>query len=196
MKKNSLLRLSIFTFSLIISMASFASFDIFIQWQNGIKGDTQDEDFASQNASEVFSIAFGAENDINYDGGSVPSAGKARFEELAIRKGIDNASMALFQKCASGEVLKSDVIISFRTRGAEAAKSGYVFCTIRLKDVIVSHYSLSGSDGDDILEEEIRLVFGAVVVTYTPQLPDGTPDEKNKKTFRWSIIRGDSRVNE
>ena len=199
MKKTNLLRLSIFAFSLIISLVSFASFDIFIQWQNGMEGETQDEHFRSMKASDAESFDFGAETDAIFGTSTKPAAGKARFKDVTITKVMDNASASLLQKLAEGNVLNSDVIIHIRRASAASADNGAagVFCKIRLKNVIISDYHLVGTEGDDLLEETVKLTFGAAVVEYIPQNnKDGSDDTKNKKTFRWSVIRNDANVNE
>lgn len=166
------------------------AFDAFCYFpdQSLVKGETQDKEYKKKNAFEIMSFEIGAENNINI--GSISGgggAGKATFKELTITKKTDTASTELFKHLCGGAHF-GDMIIDLRRSGGSSAASGAVFLKWEFKLVMIQDISWSGSDGDDICEETVVIQYGAMKVSYTPQMSSGAPDTTNAKDAEWSRV--------
>jgi len=165
------------------------SFDAFmhIPGESTLKGETQDDDMAKEDAFEILSFEIGAENNINI--GSISTgggAGKATFKELTITKKTDTASCGLFAKlCEGGHI--QDCHIVLRRSGGAAGKSGATFLKFDFKLVMIQDMSWAGADGDDICEETIVLQYGAMQVEYLQQDIKGAM--KKHSDAMWSRVK-------
>ncbi|QDY70931.1 Hcp family type VI secretion system effector [Qingshengfaniella alkalisoli] len=158
------------------------AFDAFLQIKesNGINadGETRDEDF--KNAFEIKSFSFGAENTINIGSSSGGGgAGKATFKEFNVAKNTDSASCGLFLACCSGIHFK-EATLTLRRSGESGAGSGGNFMIFKFLMLMVQDIEWSGSDGDDVPEENVNFQYGALSIEYKMQGIDG----KMKKVDR------------
>ena len=169
------------------------AFDAFCYLKgSGVSGETQDQSFSKEGAFEILSFEIGAENTINI--GSISSgggAGKATFKPLTMRKKTDSASCALFAKLCEGKHF-DDMVIELRRSGSQAGSSGATFLKWEFKLVMLADISWSGSDGDDVCEENLIWEYGAMKVTYSMQ------DIRGKKTKdysgEWSRVRNQANL--
>ncbi|MBE1283387.1 MAG: Hcp1 family type VI secretion system effector [Rhodobacteraceae bacterium] len=165
------------------------SFDAFMWIPNvkEVKGETQDDEYAKKDAFEILSFEIGAENNINI--GSISGgggAGKATFKEFNITKKTDTASAGLFLKLCEGKHF-DDAHVVLRRSGGSDNTSGAVFLQFDFKLLMVQDISWSGSDGDDICEEQIIFQYGAMKVTYSTQDKQGKMKEHSKAM--WSRVK-------
>ena len=167
------------------------AFDAFCWFpKSDVVGETRDDHYSKDGkkkygAFEILSFEIGAENNINI--GSIShggGAGKATFKELTIMKKTDTASCALFSRLCDGTHF-DDMIIELRRAGGGAV-SGEVFLKWEFKMVMIQDISWSGSDGDDICEENLILQYGAMKVTYWDQDQHGKVDKGRFKSGEWS----------
>ena len=141
---------------------------------------------------EILSFEIGAENNINI--GSISEgggAGKATFKELTISKKTDTASCGLFSMLCEGKHFDKG-IIELRRSGGAVGVSGATFLKFEFLLLMVQDISWSGSDGDDICEENVVFQFGAVQVDYSKQGKDGAM--KAHSVGKWSRVKEQSRL--
>jgi type VI secretion system secreted protein Hcp len=163
------------------------SFDAYCYFKGSdVKGETQDKTFKEKGAFEILSFEIGAENNINI--GSITSgggAGRATFKPLNITKKTDLASAAIFMKLVEGQHF-DDMVIQLRRSGGASGVSGTTFLKWEFKMVMIAEITWSGSDGDDICEEQLVIEYGAMKVTYTQQDEKGKAGDK--KSGEWSRV--------
>lgn len=158
------------------------AFDAFIKFEpaagasEAITGESQDEGFKGW--FEIKEFSFGIENTLNITSASSGAgAGKAEFKEFTVKKQTDKASPILASTCGKGGHYKS-VQLALRKSGVKSAKaagqSGGVYLKYEFKLVAVKSVEWSGSTGDDVPEETVVFEYGALQISYWPQLKDGT----------------------
>ena len=156
------------------------AFDAFLYFpgESKVKGETFDEAMSKENAFELREFSFGAENVINIgsDTGGA-GAGKATFQEFKFKKRTDTASCPLFTMLCTGKHFKEAILV-LRRSGGTSDSSGDVFMRFSFKLVMVQEISWSGADGDDVLEEDITLQYGAIKIEYYKQGQDGKMSKK------------------
>jgi len=167
------------------------SFDAFCHLPgSNVKGETQDDAMSAVDAFEILEFGIGAKNNINI--GSISGgggAGKAEFNQLTIKKKTDTGSAALFANLCEGKHF-DDMIIELRRSGGAAGASGATFLKFEFKLVMIEEINWSGSDGDDICEEELTIEYGAMKVTYYQQDKQGKMKEHSNAM--WSRVKNKS----
>jgi type VI secretion system secreted protein Hcp len=134
---------------------------------DGIPGESLDDKHKGE--IEVLSWSWGEtqEHALSPSGGS--GTGKVAMTDLHVSANLSRASPQLLLACASGKHIKSAVL-----SGRKAGKAQAEFLTFSLSDVLVSGYQTGGSAAEAPLDS-ISLNFSKIVVSYTPQKPDGSP---------------------
>jgi type VI secretion system secreted protein Hcp len=134
---------------------------------DGIPGESLDDKHKGE--IEVLSWSWGEtqEHAPSPSGGS--GTGKVAMTDLHVSANLSRASPQLLLACASGKHIKSAVL-----SGRKAGKAQAEFLTFSLSDVLVSGYQTGGSAAEAPLDS-ISLNFSKIVVSYTPQKPDGSP---------------------
>lgn len=169
------------------------AFDAFLVFKVGsgnapeIKGETRDDEMKKDDAFEINSFAFGAENTLSIgskSGGA--GAGKATFKEFTVSKQTDKGSPGLFHTCCVGGHYET-CELHLRKAAGDKAKSGKTFLKFTFKLVAVKSISWSGSSGDDVPAEEVVFEYGAMQIEYSAQKPSG--DFESPITFRWSRVK-------
>jgi type VI secretion system secreted protein Hcp len=179
--------LSLLLLALCLCSTAQAGYDIFIKFEGGrapeTVGETQDQHYKENKFGEILSFALGVENNVSL---SDPGQGRASFKELSFTKKVDTASVPLMMACVAGNLYEK-VTIEFRTPGEGPGPSGVrVFLRIELGTVLVQSLNMSGSDGDDVVEEDVKLVYGSQKTTYYKQDAQGNLTEAG--VFLWSVI--------
>ncbi len=170
------------------------AFDAFLYFPGSealVEGETQDIDMSKKKALELISFEFGAENTINIGSGSGGGgAGKATFKEFNVTKKTDTASCGLFQNLCSGKHFP-EAVIELRRSGGADDKSGTTFMKFSFLLVMVQDISWSGSDGDDVCEEQVIFQYGAIKIEYFKQAKDGKMSKADgaKGEAKWSRVR-------
>jgi type VI secretion system secreted protein Hcp len=129
-----------------------------------IKGESVDAKHKDE--IEVLSFSWGVANTPPAGGGG--GAGKATFQNLSIEHGIDKATPALLQACATGQHIR-DATITHR----KAGKSQAEYLVVKLSDVVVTGVAHTGST-DQPYSEVVTLNFAKVDFEYRPQKADGS----------------------
>jgi type VI secretion system secreted protein Hcp len=97
-----------------------------------------------------------------------------KLDSVAVRKRIDKSSPILMLKCCTGEHLPEAVFEYQKTlpTGQDA-----VYLKIKLSDVLVSGYSLSGGGGGgtSLPVDTLSINFTKIEMTYIPYDDAGSP---------------------
>ena len=86
-----------------------------------------------------------------------------------LSKRIDKATPLLFKRCSDGTALPLATVELARTGG------GQTYLKYELRDVMVTSISHGDMDGDGVLDEEIKLEFTGVKLSYTQLDGSGKP---------------------
>lgn len=152
-------------------------------------GESQDRTHIG--AIEIQAFAFGVETPVTISSASGGAgAGKAKFNELDITKGVDSASTALFEAATQG-VYFPQVLLKIRRSGAsDTTQPDYLIYDFRM--VFVSKVAWTGGGGVDAPEEVVTLVYGALGVSYAQRNANGSLG--TPKTATWSQITNSPRL--
>lgn len=157
-------------------------FDAFLKLGSNIKGDSQDV-----NHKEWIELAAVAGGLSQPGGGNVSaqgthSGGRASFQDVSCQFTMSSASPLIADFCARAETIPEVTIELCR-----ASKDKTRFMLYKLKDVMISSYSTSGSQGGDLPYESITLAPSEIHWIYTPTDPNGNktgPDVKKGWSLR------------
>jgi len=139
--------------------------DIFLKLDK-VKGESQDK--VHKGEIDVLSWDWGIEQTGTTHTGSGGGGGKANFHDLTIVKYVDKASVTLINFAATGQHIdKAELIV--RKAGGKPLE----YLVIKLRNVIVVHYSLGGAGGQERISEHITLNFAEFKISYVPQGEDG-----------------------
>jgi type VI secretion system secreted protein Hcp len=133
-----------------------------------IKGESLDAKHKDE--IEVLSFSWGVANTPPAGGGGGGGTGKPVFQDLSIVHGIDKATPALLQACATGKHIK-DATITHRKAGEGQRE----FLVVKLNDVLITGVAHSGST-DQPYSEVVTMSFAKVDLAYVPVKADGSPD--------------------
>lgn len=145
-----------------------ASVDYFLKI-DGIEGESQDS--KHKNEIQIESFSFGETNSGTASLGGGFGAGKVVMNDFHFTMTVNKATPKLFQACASGEHIKSAVLVA-----RKAGKDQQEFLKWTFNEVMVSSFQHGGSQGDVVPVDQISLNFAKVQVEYKAQKPDGTLD--------------------
>ena len=134
-----------------------------------IKGESVDSKHKDE--IEVLSFSWGVTNSGSTSTGGGAGTSKATFQDLSIVHGIDKATPALLNACATGQHIK-DATITHR----KAGKGQQEYLIIRLNDVTITAVTHAGAE-DQPYAESVSLKFAKVDLEYKPQRSDGTLQE-------------------
>jgi type VI secretion system secreted protein Hcp len=150
---------------------------------DGITGESQDDKHKDE--IHVSSFSFGVTNAGTGGSNLGSGGGRSNVQDLHLTKSVDQASPNLFIACATGKHFDSATLTVRR-----AGETPQEYLTYELTEVFVSSISTSGHEGGGIAQESCSLNFSKVVMTYTPQNPDGSPGAANPKTFDVKANKG------
>src|SRR5215831_13552855 len=167
--------LSVTTICLLTAGSCQAGFDAFLTFVSSGTTPTTQGEFTDQTfpngAVQVRDFSFGIQNTPTIGSASGGAgSGKANFVELNIGKTVDSASPTLFTVCAAGQ--HYDTVRLALRKSTATGNTFFVVYTFKL--VFVESVNWSGSSGDDTPSEMVKLLYGAVQVTYRKQNSDGT----------------------
>ena len=105
--------------------------------------------------------------------------GDTSLQDVVVTRMLDSSSMPLKEACAKGE-LKKEVVLHVTTQLADKETT---YLEYKLKDVIISNYSLS-INGMDVPMEAVSLAYSAADWTYTALNPKtGKEDGQHPASF-------------
>jgi type VI secretion system secreted protein Hcp len=127
-----------------------------------LKGESVVKGFEDQ--MQILSWGWGMTQTGTTHSASGGGAGKVDVHDLQFTKHIDAASPTLVLACAKGSHYDT-ATLTMRKAGGTALE----YVTLTLTDVIITSYSVSHSDGHDLLNDTIALNFGKFKYSYQPQ---------------------------
>jgi type VI secretion system secreted protein Hcp len=141
---------------------------------DGIEGESTDDKHAKE--IEVDSFSFGESQTGTFSSGGGGGAGKVAMQDFHFTTRVSKASPKLFLACASGEHIKSAVLVCRR-----AGKNQQEYMKVTLSDVLVSSYQVGGAAAGDLIPtEQVSMNFAKIEIEYKPQKSDGTLDAAAK----------------
>lgn len=151
---------------------------------DGIEGESRDA--AHQDQIDVLSWSWGMTQSGTTHLGRGGGAGKVSVQDLSVTKQVDKATPLLYLHCASGQHVRTATLTVRKAEGDRPID----FLVIDLENIIVTDVESNGS----LVEfpvETVSLNFAQVEMEYTPQNPDGTPQES--VSFGWDIQKNEER---
>jgi type VI secretion system secreted protein Hcp len=138
------------------------------------EGETSDSWFSKKKALELLSLNFGvSQAETTGSGTTGAAAGKAKFEEFTVEKGVDLASVPLYVACVAGAHFPSVMLAVRKAGGSPLLYLQYCF-----RQVFVTNISWSGGGGEEAPRETVKFKYGAMGVQYIQQKADGTEGTK------------------
>ncbi|GLR08354.1 type VI secretion system tube protein Hcp [Mixta theicola] len=117
---------------------------------------------------DIFSVNWGASQQINNYRGGGGGAGKVDFKDLSVVAAIDNAMPTLMRMCATGQHIK-DVKVSLCKAGGGKSVEYALFI---LKDALIADVSIGGSSGSQTLVT-YKFQAAAIQIYYWKQMNNG-----------------------
>jgi type VI secretion system Hcp family effector len=156
---------------LAVPLSAHAATDIYLKFDNtpnapGLQGESIDK--AYPNAIKVSEFSWGIENPVTI-GSAGAGAGKAKFEELEIKKPVDAGSPGLMAALGKGAMIPNAWLV---VRGDSAQKDAYV--QYRLKTVFVTKINNAAAAGDEGVYETVTLQVGGLQQRYVQTRANGT----------------------
>jgi len=146
------------------------------------EGESTDNWFSKKKALEVKSFGFGlTQADTTTSGSTGSGTGKVKFNEFSVEKGVDLASVPLYQACAAGAHYPSVMLAIRKAGGSNLLYLQYIF-----RQVFVVEIGWSGGGGEEAPNESVKFRYGAMGIRYVQQHADGT--EGTKMEAAWSVV--------
>ena len=117
---------------------------------------------------DIQSWSWGVSQTATAGAGGGATAGRLTGHVTLIKR-IDKATPLLFKRCSDGTVLPLATVELARSGG------GQTYLKYEMKEVIVSSIAHGDLDGDGVPDEEIKLDFTGVTLTYTQLDASGKP---------------------
>jgi type VI secretion system secreted protein Hcp len=127
-----------------------------------VKGESVVKGFEDQ--IQVLSWAWGMNQTGTTHSASGGGAGKVDVHDIQITKNMDSSSPTLALACCKGTHYDT-ATLTMRKAGGTALE----YVTITLTDLIVTSYSVAGSVGSDVLQDQLSLNFSKFKYSYQPQ---------------------------
>lgn len=143
------------------------SFDMFLKIDT-ILGESVDA--RHRDEIDVLSFSWGVETDAPPAGGGT-STGKPRIAEVHIVSTTSRATPPIAGAVATGR--------RFATAKLTCRRPGeqpFEFLTYEMTDLLITSYHTGGNAADTLPQDEFTLSFQTLVLSYTRQKTDGTPD--------------------
>jgi len=169
---------------LVFSLPSVYADNIFLKIGD-IKGESTDRDH--KDWIDVLSVSFGASSSGSGEtsGTRYDSTGRTAFSDISITKEIDKSSPKLFELVASGERIRGDVTLQ------KVTSEGTPYVTATLTNVIVSDYSIGGSEGS-VPTESISLNYETINFSYNQLNSKGQVQDKVEAG--WNVVENSGNV--
>jgi type VI secretion system secreted protein Hcp len=140
--------------------------DCFLQLKEPeVKGESIDAQL--KDSIEIMSWSWSETQSASARSTSGTTSGRVDSSDINVQKLLDKASPHLLLKCALGQTFKQAIITVRKAVGA--AKSQQPYLVITLDEVLISNYSISGSDGGGTPIETVSLNFAKMKFDYKVQ---------------------------
>lgn len=133
---------------------------------------------------QIQSYSLGAMNTGSRHMATGGGAGKGDMHDPSFTMYTDKSAPRLFVACLSGEHFDKATLVVRNAGGDQAVD----FMKVEMKDIIISSYSSSGSNGSDRSMDSFGINAAEITVTYTPQEEAGTPGAD--VVHGWNIAQG------
>lgn len=144
-----------------------AAVDYFLKL-DGIDGESTDDKHKGQ--IDIESFSWGATQAGAHAAGGGGGAGKVVFQDFHFTMKINKASPKLMLACATGQHIKSAILVSRKAGGNQEE-----YLTVKMSDLLVSSFQTGGSGSADVVPtDQISLNFAKVEFEYKEQKADGT----------------------
>ena len=159
--------------------------DMFVKI-DGVEGDSQDDKHAK--SIDIMSWSWGLTQSGNTHLGPGSGAGKVAVQDVSFVKYTDGATAALVKFCMNGKHFKEAQLIV-----RKAGEHPLEYLIVKMEDLIVSSVQTGGSQGEEMLTENVTLNFAKAFLGYTPQNKDGTGAAQKKagwdipKNVEWVV---------
>jgi type VI secretion system secreted protein Hcp len=121
---------------------------------------------------ELMSFSWGESNAGSFSGNLGGGSGKVSMQDFHFTVPINKSSPKLFLACATGEHIKSAVLVC-----RKAGKTQQEFLKWKFTDLLISSYQTGGSGGADVVPiDQVSFNFTKIEVSYAPQKQDGSLD--------------------
>jgi type VI secretion system secreted protein Hcp len=135
----------------------------------GIDGESEDDKHKKWVDVLNFSYATSQPSSNQFGGGG--GTGRANFSDFSFSHYVDRASPNLFLYCAQGKHIDKVVFHCCKTdKGTEE------FLTVTMQDVMVTHVSPAGGNGETLIMESVGLSPAIIEFQYKQQKKDGSFD--------------------
>lgn len=157
--------------------------DLFIKIGD-IAGESTQDGHAGE--IELMSWSWGSTQSGSTQSISGSAAGKVNVHDLTFTKLVDCATPNIVKAVCAGTSFPLATLICEKSAGA--GKKPVQYLKIKMKNVLVSSHSISGSNGSQTHTETITLNFGSIETTYTGQTSTG--DAGKSIPVAWNIPGG------
>jgi type VI secretion system secreted protein Hcp len=153
---------------LAVPLSAHAATDTFLKFDKttqapGLEGESLDQAFPK--AIEIQEFHWGVENPVSI-GSTGAGIGKAKFQEVQIKKTPDASSAGLMMALGRGVSIPNAYIIVRKAGDGTSAKP---YLQYRLNKVWVTKIETANSSGDDVPTEDVTLAVGAIQQSYLKQ---------------------------
>jgi type VI secretion system secreted protein Hcp len=146
-----------------------AAVDYFLKI-DGIDGESMQK--GHEKEIEIMSFSWGEQNAGSFAGNLGGGSGKVSMQDFHFTVPVNKSSPKLFLACATGEHIKSAVLVC-----RKAGKTQQEFLKWKFTDLLISSYNTSGSGGSDVVPiDQVSFNFTKIEVSYAPQKQDGSLD--------------------
>ena len=116
--------------------------------------------------------------------GSGRTSSRATVNPINLSKYYDASSPYLALACMQGKAF-DEAVIAFRQDSGEVHLD---FLVITLTNVVISNYSMSGSDGSEQFMDSFSLAFETITVKYTKQADDHSSGDEHE--IEYNVAQG------
>lgn len=154
--------------------------DMFLKIE-GIKGESKDSKHKDE--IEILSWSWGMNQIGSFHRGGGGGAGKVEMQDLVLSKYVDKSTPELMLHCCNGKHI-SEAVLTVRKAGETALE----YLKITFNDLLVSHISQAGTEGD-LVNESCTLNFTKFKSEYQEQKLDGTGE--SPVTAGWDLKKNE-----
>ena len=140
--------------------------DMFLKIE-GIDGESIDDRHPGE--IDITSWTFGMVQSGTTHVATGSGGGKVSVQDMHFTKLCDKSTPALMKHCCDGKHIPSATVTMRKAGGDDPVD----YMVVKLKDIIVSSYQMSGSGGGDAVHDSFSLNFRQYEATYTQQEATG-----------------------
>ena len=145
--------------------------DMFL-WLEGITGESKRNILGKTGWIEIMSFSFGVDQQGSAEHGGGLTTGRARFNDLQIAKKQDASSPKMFLFTSKGHHFPNASIVMMKAVGKSGASQD-VYYQCDFKELILSHWGMTGFGEGDIPTENLSLNVNEMKYVYKTQESSG-----------------------